>query len=75
VKSLTLRMSPNSEKEFIIVLKSPSNRQAFNLASFIYIKMHNRRLTQNEEEKTEQVEKYLRKKSSHDNEIETVIEE
>lgn len=25
-KSLTLRMGPNSEKEFIIVLKAPANR-------------------------------------------------
>jgi hypothetical protein len=26
VKTITLRMSPNSEKEFIIVLKAPANR-------------------------------------------------
>jgi hypothetical protein len=25
-KTLTLRMGPNSEKEFIIVLKAPANR-------------------------------------------------
>ena len=38
VKSLTIRISPNAEKEFIIVLKAPHNRLRYNLASFLIIK-------------------------------------
>lgn len=38
VKSLTFRISPSSEKEFIIVLKAPQNRLKYNLASFLLIR-------------------------------------
>jgi hypothetical protein len=43
VKSMTLRFGPQVEKEFIIVLKSPNNRMAFNIASFITLKLVNLR--------------------------------
>lgn len=46
-KSITLRMSPHAEKEFIIVLKAPSNRQKFNLASFLTITMAHRKTSEN----------------------------
>ena len=38
VKTLTIRISPQAEKEFIVVLKAPSNRLKYNLASFLVIK-------------------------------------
>lgn len=38
VKSLTFRISPQSEKEFIIVLKAPHNRLRYNLACFLVIR-------------------------------------
>lgn len=41
VKSITLRLGAMSEKEFIIVLKAPNNRQSYNLASFLTLKMAN----------------------------------
>lgn len=43
VKSLTLRMSPYCEKEFIIVMKAPNDRIQFSLASFISIRLANAR--------------------------------
>jgi hypothetical protein len=38
-KSLTLKMGPNTQQEFIIVLKVPQRKQSFNLASFINVKL------------------------------------
>jgi len=32
-KSLTLKMGPNSQQEFIVVLKVPQNKQSMHLAS------------------------------------------
>lgn len=39
VKNMTLRFGPNVEKEFIIVLKAPTNKYQMNMTSFINIKM------------------------------------
>jgi len=39
VKHLTLRFAPQTDKEFIIVLKAPNNRLISNLVSFINIKL------------------------------------
>lgn len=41
VKSLTIRMPPNAEKEFIIVLKAPTNKIKYNLASYLVLKSAN----------------------------------
>lgn len=53
VKTMTLRFGPKVEKEFIIVLKAPSNKFQMKLASFINIKMAQLRRTSivSEEEK------------------------
>lgn len=39
VKTLVVRLSPGSEKEFIVVLKAPSNKPQFNLISFINFRL------------------------------------
>ena len=39
VKSIVIRMSPGCEKEFIIVMKAPSDRPVFNLTSFLSLKL------------------------------------
>ncbi|CDW87069.1 UNKNOWN [Stylonychia lemnae] len=67
VKSLTIRISPNCEKEFIIVLKAPNNKVKYNLASFIVIKQaQNLRRTSSISLQNEnfEVEKRLRKNGS-----------
>ena len=43
VKQMTLRFGPQVEKEFIIVLKSPNNRMAYNITSFVTLKLVNLR--------------------------------
>lgn len=40
-KSITIRMSALSEREFIIVMKAPNDRVTFNLASFLTIRLAN----------------------------------
>lgn len=45
VKHMTLRFGPKVEKEFIIVLKAPTNRIECSLTSFVTIKMANIRRT------------------------------
>lgn len=69
VKSITIRMPPSAEKEFIIVLKAPTNRLRYNLASYLILKSGNRRL--NSSSKYE--EKRLKKTGNEleDIEIET----
>jgi hypothetical protein len=67
VKSLTIRISPNCEKEFIIVLKAPNNKVKYNLASFVVIKhAQNLRRTSSQSVNNEnfEVEKRLRKNGS-----------
>ena len=71
-----MRLGPLSEKEFIIVLKSPNNRQAYNMASFLNIKMANNRRNANLEDNKKQqehVEKHLLKRSTSQSDV--VIEE
>jgi hypothetical protein len=63
VKNITLRMSPLCEKEFIIVMKAPSDRISFNLASFLYIRLANSR------KNTKNIEKTLK---SSGNELEDI---
>jgi hypothetical protein len=38
-KSLTLKMGPQSEQEFIIVLKVPQRKQSYNFVSFIDVRL------------------------------------
>lgn len=59
-KSITLRMSGNAEKEFIIVLKAPSNRQFFSMCSFLTISLATRK------GKNEDTEKHLKKGADSD---------
>ena len=62
-KKLTVRLSPNAEKEFIIVMKAPSNRVKYNMASYLYIKSaaHSRR--QNSTGDHFELEKHLKKRN------------
>jgi hypothetical protein len=64
VKSITIRMSPRAEKEFIIVMKAPSNRIKSNMASFLHLKSasHTRRMSSQNE--GFEVEKRLKKRGS-----------
>ena len=39
VKSITIKMSPKCEKEFIIVMKAPNDRQQYSLASFLTLRL------------------------------------
>jgi hypothetical protein len=41
VKSLTYKIPAETEKEFIIVLKSPSDKPMFNLATFLTLSLAN----------------------------------
>lgn len=59
-KSLTLKMGPQSEQEFIIVLKVPQRKQSHNMASYIDVKLR----TQETKEQEELIEKVLRRSHS-----------
>lgn len=64
---MTVRLPPNGEKEFIIVMKAPSNRVKYNMASFLFLKSANHvRRMNSSSTATEQfeVEKRLMKRGS-----------
>ena len=39
VKSLTIRLQANSERELIVVLKAPVNLHQFNMVSFLHLRL------------------------------------
>lgn len=60
VKSLTMRVGPMSEKEFIIVMKAPNDRVAFNMTAFLNLRLVSLR------EYNKRMEKKLRNNGQHD---------
>ena len=64
MKSMTLRFGANVEKEFIIVIKSPSFRQQFNIVSFINIKMAD--MNRFAKDDQPEIQKHIKKKTSAD---------
>ncbi len=65
-KSITLRMSPSAEKEFIIVLKAPTGRQQYSMVSFLTIQLAQRK------SKNEEIEKHLKKTDTDEVELHAV---
>lgn len=57
VKSMTVRFGPKVSKDFIVVLKVPSNKLSFNIASFISIKLANLRRQQSLVSQSQEEEK------------------
>ena len=64
VKSLTIRLAANAEKEFIIVLKAPNNRIKYNLASHLIIRSANNLRRMHSSNTSYEVEKRLSKQGT-----------
>ncbi len=59
-----MRLPPNAEKEFIIVMKAPNNRVKYNMASYLYIKSASNSRRQNSMSDKYEIEKHLKKRGN-----------